>query len=77
MVHIKEVKEIEDFVKAAPVSLDIILAGGVLCDQRADNGEDSQQNQNKNGKLQGTKKNRRGLKRFLFLCRWAYPLVHS
>jgi hypothetical protein len=56
MVHVEEVEEVQDLVQANPVSLNIFCAGGILYNQRPDDGKDRKQNEERNRKLERPKK---------------------
>ena len=77
MVHIKEAEEVQHLKEAGPISLNVVRSAGILGDYRADNGEDGNQDEKKNGELDGTEKLKQdGKKSLLFFFRrlhlWSY-----
>ena len=56
MIHIEEVKELQDIIELNSVSMNIFRAWRILFDQCADNGEDGDQNEKKDRELEGTEK---------------------
>jgi hypothetical protein len=52
VVHIEEVEKVQHFIQANPISLKIFWAGGVLCDERADNGKAGKKNKESYRKLE-------------------------
>jgi hypothetical protein len=56
MVHVEEVEKVQHLVQVNPVSLDIFCASGILCDHRADDRKDGNQNEERNGEFEGAEK---------------------
>jgi uncharacterized membrane protein len=56
VIHIEEVKKVQDLIETRSVSLNIFRTSGILCDQCTDNRKDSKQNEERNGKFEGPKK---------------------
>jgi hypothetical protein len=56
MVHIEQIEKVQHFIQAHSVSLNIFQTGGILCNQRADDGKDCKQNEERNGEFEGTEK---------------------
>jgi hypothetical protein len=56
VVHVEEVKKVQHFVKANPVSLDILRTGGILHDQCANDGKECKENEERNGEFEGPEK---------------------
>ena len=54
MVHVKEVEEVENLVKTHPVPSNILFTRSILCNQRANDGEDSKKNKDRYGKFERT-----------------------
>jgi hypothetical protein len=56
VVHIEEVEKVQHLIETRSVSLNIFRTGGILCNHRADDGEDGKKNEEGNGKFEGPKK---------------------
>jgi hypothetical protein len=56
MVHIKEVEKVQHFIKTYPVSLKIFCTGGVLGNQRTDDGKAGKKNKESDGEFKRTEK---------------------
>jgi hypothetical protein len=56
MIHIEEVKKVQDFIETRSVSLNIFRTSSILCDQCTDDRKDGEQNEERNGKFEGPKK---------------------
>jgi hypothetical protein len=56
MIHIEEVKKVQDLIEANPISLNIFRTSCILRNKCTDNGKDGEQNEERNGKFEGPKK---------------------
>jgi hypothetical protein len=56
MVHIEEVEKVQHLIQTNPVSLKIFWTGGILYDQRADDGKAGKKDKERYGEFERTEK---------------------